>query len=225
MTTIVHVLGCHLQAKRLNGDDWEKIVWADGTLAGRLVQGLVTTIKRDAAFISFGTGASEKKGVKESEYTRNFALKRLRKTDNLDISTRASRVEYLLENALIDDETQNTTEEVERILSLAFIKHVDEVIFVTSAFHSARAVLEVVKAHRKLFPEGGVLKSPRFSIVTSLDDPGDTLVIEEPHRGDLVQVNFSPVLRGIFKFLKAPELSEGIRNGFDEVIKDHEQKL
>lgn len=230
MTTIVHILGCHLQAERLNGDDWEKIVWGNGTLAGRLVQGLVTSYQAVQAsngeeiFISFGTGASMRNGVKESQFTLNFAFNKFRDLD-LRLPGFDVEIEHLLSEALVDDETQNTGEEVRHVFGHATLKYVDEVVFVTSAFHASRALGEIVKAYRDMYPEEGKLRGPRFSIVPSRDDPGATLVMEEPHRGDLIQENFAPVLRSVFKFLKHPKLSQSIREGFEEVIEEHEQRL
>lgn len=220
MTTIVHVLGCHLQAKRLNGDDWEKIVWANGTLAGRLVQGLATACRRKATLLSFGTGASVKDGVKESQYTLNFAYNKFREL-GLTLS-REQFIESLLDDALVDTETQNTTQEIEKVFQKAVSLNVDEVVFVTSAFHAGRAITELGKVLQNL---PSYENSPLCSVVPSFDDPGDTLIMEEPHRGDLIQENFAPVLRKVFKFLKYPELSQGIREKFEYVIEEHEKKL
>lgn len=220
MRTIVHILGCHLQAKRVDGSIWKQIVWGDGTRKGRLVQGLYVAVEEYADTISFGTGASKIDDIKEAEYTYLYACDHM---TELDITTDHRRfLESRLgrEDVVLDCESQNTTEEVRKALSLA--GDGNTIYFVTSAFHASRAVNEVTKAQRDLFPIG---RGPRTRIVSALDDPGGTIVVEEPHRGDLTSIDFPGTIKNIFQFLRYPETAEKLRDDFERAIEARKTEL
>jgi len=98
---LVH--GCHLEAT-----GWNKILFndKDGRL-GRVPIAIEEAIDKQARLIFWGTGASEKNGVKESEYTFNRALGS--KLDSLASNvnkTPEDLDDYLRRVSYIDKKTQ-----------------------------------------------------------------------------------------------------------------------
>jgi hypothetical protein len=64
MKTAILIHGCHLQA-----EEWENIVWRNPRVGilGRIPRGIQLAIQEKADLIFWGTGASEKDGLKEAE--------------------------------------------------------------------------------------------------------------------------------------------------------------
>jgi hypothetical protein len=66
MKTAILIHGEHVQAH-----DWEHIVWGNPTqgVYGKVPKGLIEGLRWDADLLIFGTGASEKDGLKEGAFT------------------------------------------------------------------------------------------------------------------------------------------------------------
>lgn len=202
---VVHILGCHMQAQRANGDDWQAIVVADCSAKGRVTHGLRVAAMNGATHMSFGTGASEKDGVKEAEHMRAQAKAIAFRTtpDGRKFS------EMLREpNVRVDDVTQNTTEEIHAVFQWVTEEFSGRtlIIFVTSAFHAARATNEAAKiAHDLYGMVGGVVQ---YMVAPAYDSPGETFVFEESHRGDMPEIDWTPLKKLFGLFGKPKELQE-----------------
>ncbi|XKT75418.1 MAG: ElyC/SanA/YdcF family protein [Patescibacteria group bacterium UBA2103] len=210
---VVHILGCHVEAKRANGFDWERINWAKGTREGRIPHGLHVALESGAAHLSFGTGASERAGHKEAVVMAWHARENVNDLLGL-IPDELQRVLYLLEFARLDTQTQNTTEEMCSVFDWVQATWPEEdvhVVFVTSAFHAARATNEAAKVAHKLFMDSSVKNVPTYAVSPAYDSPGETFVFEESHRGDMPMIDWSP-LKKLFGLFKKPKVLQELIN-------------
>ena len=68
VAVLIH--GCHLQA-----EEWERIVFGEKELSGRVTTGIEEAVRKKAVLIFLGTGASQHaNGKKESEQTFSMTL-------------------------------------------------------------------------------------------------------------------------------------------------------
>lgn len=181
----VLIHGCHLQAK-----GWEDIIWGnpqEGRL-GRVPRALQFLNTDDVGLLYWGTGASEKDGLKESEQTFSFAvthavdLPEFEGLDSYEIEAKLREVSF------IDTVTQNTKEEISAASALCKERGIQRLILVSSPTHISRCLLTA----EKLRAEG---KLSSLEIFATASDtcyagtvPGDVVIVEPPHRGDRPQV-------------------------------------
>jgi hypothetical protein len=143
--------------------------------------------------VSMGTGASFREdGTVEAEATKEFLLDNF---DGLDEFTLIQThplwrnnkrlIKGLIEDAATDTASQNTKEEIANAALLFDAEGVSRVIEVTGASHAPRCQLVQSMARE----EGEIPSTQRWQLVA--DDiaypgtmVGDTLIFEEPHRGD-----------------------------------------
>src|SRR3989344_4519748 len=133
--TAVLIHGCHLQAQ-LGEQDWESIVWdyrPDGriSLRGRAAMGIKVALDYHAELLIFSTGASERDGVKEGEFTRNFGLEHCEAVADI-VGYSTQEVKAALTAAELDLESQNTREECERNFRIAASRGIARIILVSS---------------------------------------------------------------------------------------------
>lgn len=185
MKTAVLIHGCHLQAK-----NWENIVWGEPkyNVFGRAARGIKIAIEERAELIYWGTGASEKDGLKESQYTFNYAIshaQQLAEFQGFDIH----EIDFLIESkSFIDIESQNTTQEVMNAMEMCRGKGVTRLILVSSPTHIARCL----QSAERVRAEGGF---ESLNILATASDtcfanstPADVLIVEPPHRGDRAEI-------------------------------------
>lgn len=207
---VVHILGCHVEAKRKNGFDWERINWAKGTREGRIPHGLHVALESSATNLSFGTGASERDGQKEAVIMAQHANRNINDLLNL-VPDEVKWVLRKLRFARLDTETQNTTEEMRSVFDWVQTTWPEEdvhVIFVTSAFHAARATNEAAKVAHERFMDSSVKNVPTYAVSPAYDSPGETFVFEESHRGDMPMIDWGPLKKLFGLFGKPKDLQE-----------------
>lgn len=181
--------GLHLQAK-----GWEQIVWGNpphelGSLP-KAVEVILSFGLENVGHVVFGTGASQKGGVKEAEYTRlelATGLEGLQKHPEVLLGpNRRLKLEKLISGSTIELEAQNTHEEITNA-ARHFAAHGCSLIvqIPTCASHAPRCVktFAQVKA-RGGIPEGQVwmVAAPDTTFAGSTID--DVAIAEPPHRGD-----------------------------------------
>lgn len=168
-------------------------------MAGRVVMGLYVALLRKARVITFSTGASEKDGLKEAEYTYKFIMDRLvplaallsRKLGR-HITAPALRA-WISARAELDTVSQNTVEETAANLELALARGCREIIGVTNAFHAPRCLAGLQAARIKY-------DSPLFiSVVPAYDEDYGTVILEAPHRGDRPKTEWHIFARLFFR--------------------------
>ena len=140
--TAVLIHGCHVQAI-----GWKEIVYGnlDGRL-GRVPTALEEAVNKQASLIFWGTGASEKKGLKESEYTYKKAIgSKLEGLASVVGRDSGELRKYITDVSYVDKKTQNTTEEIQRAIKKCKKKGITELILVSSPTHIARCLQEACK--------------------------------------------------------------------------------
>lgn len=196
VAVLIH--GCHLEAK-----NWQNIVWGNPRGArGRIPKGIAQALLHDAALIFWGTGASQKDGLKESEYTFKYALGRLAEVTWGTNKSTAEIAEYLKAVSYIDTVTENTTEEIKAALALCHKRGINELILVSSPTHIARAHQEALK----VLGDGTFHKVLVYATAsdTCFEDstPADVVIVEPPHRGDMPKWQTYRYARAIFTIMR-----------------------
>lgn len=175
----VLIHGFHLYAT-----DWENIVWGDPVKSpGRAAAGITLAVRCEAEFIFWGTGASEKNGMRESQYTLEYAIAHASK-----LPIFAGYDVYEIESILrpishTDLTTQNTAEEVKAALQECLKQGVQELYLVSSPTHIARCHQEALKAlYSTPLPISVYAHASATCFANSA--PADVAILEPPHRGD-----------------------------------------
>ena len=218
ISSVVLVHGCHLQAV-----GWEQMVWGDGEKIGRAPFGLVIARELFAQKIVFGTGASEKDGLKESEYTYRFLeqnLHRLGEFKEWPHLNPVSEVRGWLEHlVVIDAQTKNIVEEIKNALAVCRSVGARQLMLISSPAHMPRCLNTAMQ-----IDTGGV----RVVAVPSASSAGNytpvnTVIVESPHRGDDPMVDapikMHQIIPRIFK-LPLPERIKFLQV-LDTILTDH----
>ena len=188
MKSLVLVHGRHLQTQ-----GWEKLVWGDGPAIGAGPLGISIALQKGAQLV-FGTGASEKDGLKECAYTEDYLMRNIPSlkvftefkdylgTDGYEMK---SIILGRLGKAHLDFASTDTVSEVKNAVLYAKLVGARELITVTSPFHYARCASIVGRLLEDGFDFGNVLPmvvSARSSTETCR--AATTVILEHPHRGD-----------------------------------------
>ena len=194
--------GCHLETR-----EWESIVWGDPTHGklGRIPKGLQLFERLNAKLIIWGTGASKKDDLLESQYTFAFAVEHantLQQYAGLGIS----QVESSLRDvSVLDTSTQNTTEEIANAILLCGERGITTLYLVSSPTHIARCFQEALKWRAT----GQVRNLEIFAAASDTcfdrSTPSDVVIVEPPHRGDLPLWQTYRYVRAIFSITKQGE--------------------
>ncbi len=192
MKTAVLIHGCYLQA-----GDWENIVWGNPNIGrlGRASKGLLVARQEGADFIYWGTGASEKNGIKESQYTFDYAVAHCMELPEF-VDFDADKVEsFFTFGSFLDTESQTTLQETKSAMEMCMEKGVKRLILVSSPTHIARCLqsAEVVR-HSGLF-----IGLEVFAVASDTcyerSVPGDVLIVEPPHRMDRAEAPLHKTLK------------------------------
>ena len=183
MQTAVLIHGCHLGAKH-----WANIAWGDpqNGILGRAPKGIQLALEGDCKFLIWGTGASERDGMKESEFTLTYAAAHHKELACL-ASEGAEEADALLRSmSYLDTESQNTEEEILNAVSVCIARNVWRLKLVSSPVHISRCYLDALK----LREAGKIPKEFKFAqdeSDTNFADSkvSDVVIIEPPHRGDM----------------------------------------
>jgi len=208
MKTAIIIHGCHLYAT-----GWESIVWGNPQkrILGRASRGILLAISERPEFIWWGTGASEKGGVKEAQYTFDYALEHLEELLPGYFETGHDRFavrKFFQNRSLIDTTSQNTPEETEHAMRLCKQKDVKRLFLVSSPTHIARCLqsAEIVRAQGGF--EGLEIFATSSDTCFSDSTPKDVLIVEPPHRGDRPDVPIHKTLRRAMRLGRGKEAQE-----------------
>jgi hypothetical protein len=200
MRTAVLIHGCHLQAD-FEGRDWEDIVWGSSggapSLYGRATMGLHVALRENAGLVIFSTGASERDGVREGEYTFQQALKRHRDLAPVLGWEADTLLRYLNESVELDLESKNTQEECERNLLLCAARHVQRVFLVSSPWHIERCHAVALSVAETMRQAGHAV--PEIRAVGSYGLARGVTILEPPHRGDRPRTRWHELGKGFFR--------------------------
>ncbi len=204
----VHIHGCHVASKLVDGDrqfNWDDLVIGpldDLEGKGRATYGVLLAWRLEADLIVFSTGASHLDGIPEAQVTLKavLALKewfthainagRAPGTDEISV---VEFKNWLNARVILDCESQNTQQELDRDLKLAYEHGCRMIYQVTNGFHLPRASDNGRLARVRL----GLNELDLFA--TCPDDGTPSAVqIEAPSRGDRPTTDFRPVARRFF---------------------------
>ena len=128
--------------------------------------GLKIAFEEDAELIIFSTGASERSGKKEGEYTRDWALAHVETLAPLtgwELLPEALE-QFINEDTELDLESQNTTQECERNFRLCTERGIERVILVSSPWHIQRCHTEALKVSERMRANGETAHAFNFKV-------------------------------------------------------------
>ncbi|MEK7180794.1 MAG: hypothetical protein AAB738_00470 [Patescibacteria group bacterium] len=229
-------VGVLVHGRHLQSIDWDQIIWGKSPVKlGSLPMLVFIVLNRGVEGIEkiiFGSGASEKDGLKESQhmllYFKSMAH-RLSEFDqiinhpNFELSHRQTFFNDLFSKIECDTVSQNTSEEI-AIAADKFTKlNIKEVIQIANASHAPRCARDsAVLREKNIIPF-----SQTWSVVSDMMIyPGTTaeevVVIEPPHRGDdpLIEKLIQPYkVFSDFCKIKDTKTKVAVLSAFSEVIK------
>lgn len=202
--------GILIHVRHLQTLDWETLVWgvpAEDKMGNlpMLVELLLTECKSEpVTTIAMGCASSQKDGLSEGEYHKQYLLRRLPdvkefpRLKNLmpkEGSAAYRTLQQRLEGIFVSPVIRGTREEIEWAAKLFKKQGVAKVIQVTAASHAPRCI----QLQSILRAEGVIDKDQRWSVIA--DDmcfanatPSSTVILEPPHRGDDPLMGAMPTL-------------------------------
>jgi hypothetical protein len=197
----VHVFGRHVDAK-----DWPKHQIGDPETKrlGALGKGLLLALECDTPWLTIGTGASEKDGLKESEYTKKYGLTH----PELYLwhpgfqRFNPNYIRETLQGAHCDTASKNTRQEIEALQQFYLALDLKHLVAVTCPTHASRCAKELWDTLNgqdcaNAFKLQFMLIMADVPFTGSL--PRDVVIIEPPHRGDDNSPPFYKLIPRIFK--------------------------
>lgn len=203
------VVLCH--GRHVDTLGWETLVWGEGDKIGTAPLALHLAFQKQAQLV-FGTGASEKDGLKECAFTQKHLLDNLVAVIQFPEFVEYAAWDYVLhamryqqherealfrpviDAAYLDSESTDTVSEVKNAVEFAKSLGATELIQVTSPFHAARCMSISAKLLEDGYDFGKVVPmvvSAKSS--TPVCRAATTVILEHPHRGDDPMVS-SPLM-------------------------------
>ncbi len=201
--------GILVHGYNLNADQWESVAWGiPEDQVGRVPMGVFVALSEQADVMVFGSGASKKGGLLESEATALLMQERfdalagfslfqnhLPEVKNPDSARRCKqRIESILH---LDTGSRNTREEIVHAGRIFVDQGVERVILVSSPTHLPRCLRDACA----IFEDNGELSRLRNGLyaapsVTSYagHTAADVAIFEPPHRPDRSGLNISGVV-------------------------------
>lgn len=183
--TAILVHGCHLDA-----DNWEHIIWGEvsSQRLGRVPHAILLAVKEDASLVVFGTGGSQRGGLKEGDFTLRYMRRNLPRmytfdkfrNAGLDVPSLAVRMEEI---SVCETDSRNTVEELTQAFRLFARAAIRRVILVSSGTHLPRCLRDALVVMERLNFHPTLMASPCDTCYEGCG-PGDVVVIEPGHRGD-----------------------------------------
>lgn len=197
-------IGILVHGRHVEAVNWEQLVWGiPPDKMGSLPKMLQVILQRGVSNIGaivFGTGASQRDGVKEAVLMKELFMWHMgMELDVRQFGTinrlfpKAIRdqisLNLLLDNIICETTSQNTVEEIAAAAKIFAGRGITEVIQVTCGSHAPRCLRDMIKArHDGLIPADQI-----WSVMP--DDMtyfgpqgetaiGDVVILEPPHRGD-----------------------------------------
>lgn len=195
-------IGILVHGRHVEAVNWEELVWGvPPDKMGSLPKMLQVILQRGVDHIGaivFGTGASERDGLKEAEFTklllrqhiydfRQFAL--IRRLSKGLVAPERQWLQELLDNIICETTSQNTVEEIAAAAKIFASRNITEVIQITCGSHAPRCLRDMLQArHDGLIPADQMwLVVPDDMTYFGPQGPtsiSDVAIIEPPHRGD-----------------------------------------
>lgn len=228
-----------IHGRHVETDGWEQVVL--GSLArkqtGTLARGILEAYRQKADLIYFGTGASSKDGLFESEYTYQIARSHWRELAQLCGADDSGDMHvnpffnWLTNVSFLDTESKNTAEEVRKCLALCVERRITQLTLVSAPFHIPRCMQQAQIVFEDLASDTPYQELRRnwFGVASDVNptgmDTSDVVIVEPMHRGDNPKVPFYRQIRRIFQFLRNPELAFEFCDELEKFINKYEERL
>jgi len=219
--TGILVHGCHLEAF-----DWRGIMWGRPPREpGRLPKAVRVALDEQADVMVFGTGASNRDGKPEGEYTRDFLIKHFHALnefsvfEGIDLARARARIESI---SVPECTSRNTMEEMTAAGRIFLESGVEKVILVSSPTHISRCIRDALSVFAD--PEFHPLLANLFATASDTSYLGgraeDVAIFEPPHRGDRGAFLTPYLVQRIFRI---PEESmDGFLKRLDRLLEEYE---
>ncbi|SVA65294.1 uncharacterized protein METZ01_LOCUS118148 [marine metagenome] len=226
--TGILVHGCNLHAYQ-----WKTIAWGKPPMEmGRVTKGIFVALYESADVLAFGTGASEKNGKLEADATVQLMWERFDGIAEFDVFKRyfpqitdqdyRNKVRKKIESILeIENQSQNTVDEVKKVGEIFNRYGVERVILVSSPTHLPRCLRDACVA----FEQNVDLAHFRHWLSAVPSDTNymgksasDVAVFEPPHRPDRPMFNINEFLKRVDDIPGKDRLV--FLRSFDELLQD-----
>jgi len=210
----VLIHGYHLQAK-----NWKEVVWGNPPFCpGRVPQGIKIALEEKAKLIVFGTGASERNGKKEAEYTRDYLLEHFFELSNFeafkkfDLKKAKDKIQKRIRVEIL---SQNTFQEIKFAGQIFKKEKIEKIILVSSPSHLSRCLRDACHLYLNDFL---ISASPAK---TDFASPGKVIIIEPSHQKDQAKTNLYSFYQKLFQLPKEKqlELLEKLEPTLDQYLK------
>lgn len=221
--------GVLVHGYNLNAEGWESVAWGEPPdRAGRVPMGIFVALCEQAEVVVFGSGASRKNGLLESEATVRLMRERFDELARFTIFENylpefkhpdsSGQCGERIESALrLDTDSQNTREEIAYAGRVFLDQGVERVILVSSPTHLPRCLRDACT----IFEEDRELSRLRHGLYAAPSVTGyvghtaaDVAIFEPPHRPDRSGPDISGVAARIH------DISESDRERFVRRLDD-----
>ena len=227
--------GILIHGYNLHAGQWEDVTWgAPPERIGRVPMGVLVALSEQADVMVFGSGASKKDGMLESEATARllwerfeelagFAVLNDRETE-LNRRPVAGRMRQRIESILhLDRASKNTRDEIAYAGRVFVERDVERVILVSSPTHLPRCLRDACAIYGEDGDMSGLLRE-LYAAPSVTGYPGytadDVAIFEPPHRPDRPGADMSRVVA------RAHDIPENQRERFvrrlDDLLQEFE---
>jgi hypothetical protein len=194
---------CH--GRHIFANNWELHQWGDKEkgLLGQILKTLSPVSQENPEIVVFGTGASGKDGLKESEYTIKYMFDRFNELvdfpqfHGVDIQNLKYFMSY---RSIAEKRSQNTLEELRRAMDIFSSYSVNRVVIVSNPDHISRCMQLAHQVYHESKPRG---LEGFFAAQSDIGYNGTLAVtskiIEMPHRRDDPSPDLSRLIGRYFK--------------------------
>ncbi|MCY3772781.1 MAG: YdcF family protein [Gemmatimonadetes bacterium] len=204
--------GILVHGYNLNAERWESVAWGETPdRLGRVPLGVFVALCEQADVMVFGSGASRKNGMLESEATARLLRERFDELVGFSVFEKhlpelkhpdsSGLYRKQIESVLrLDTESQNTREEIAHAGRVFLDRGVERIILVSSPTHLPRCLRDACT----IFEESRELSRLRHGLYAVPSVTGyvgytaaDVAIFEPPHRPDRSGSNISGVVARI----------------------------
>ena len=191
--------GVLVHGYNLNAGQWERVVWGEPReRIGRVPMGVFAALYEQADVMVFGSGASRKDGLLESEATARLLWERFDELAGFEVfkcmspawrhPPSAGRIRRRIESILhLDTESRNTRDEIAHAGKVFADLEVERVILVSSPTHLPRCLRDACAIFGE-YEDMSHLRQGIYAAPSVTGYPGysaaDVAIFEPPHRPD-----------------------------------------
>lgn len=190
--------GILIHGYNLHAGQWEDVAWGvPPERIGRVPMGVLVALREQADVMVFGSGASEKDGMLESEATARLLWERFDELAEFSVfvdwkteltGPSAAGLRQRIESILyLDRESKNTRDEIGHAGRVFIDRGVERVILVSSPTHLPRCLRDACVIYGEEWGGSGLLRD-LYAAPSVTGYPGytadDVAIFEPPHRPD-----------------------------------------